>query len=163
MPIIENKSPGSTVSESYSDLKAVEAPAAPPAGYARRYVDIADGKLKVKKPNGAVIDLEAEGGQAAQGETFALSTYEANLGLTLRHSGTFDITGLTGLTPGRPVLVQQAAGPYTGKGEQVDEPEMGMVHATGYVLNSTTIRVLWSACSGAGPVSGNVKFNYIVG
>lgn len=89
-----------------------------------------------------------------------LSTVEKDLGSLPRNAGTFDITGLSGLTPAKPVLVQQAAGPYTGKGTLADEAEMDMVSATGYVVDATTIRVYWNLLTSF--IVGNVKFNYTV-
>lgn len=77
------------------------------------------------------------------------------------YSGTFDIAG-AGLTAGKPVLLQQAAGPYTGKGDQADEAEMDQLCCTGYVVNSTTIRAYWTCQPKCGPVSGNFKFQYAV-
>jgi len=92
-----------------------------------------------------------------------LTNVEKDLGAAPLYSGTFDITGLSGLTVGANVLVMQAAGPYTGKGDQPDEAEMDQVTATGYVFDATTIRVYWTCQPYSGPVAGNVKFNYVVG
>lgn len=88
-----------------------------------------------------------------------IATVERDLGAGLL-SGSFDITGLTGQTAGKPVMVAKAAGPYTGKGTLEDEAEMDMITATGYVLDATTIRIYWQADA---PQVGNVKFNYMVG
>lgn len=96
---------------------------------------------------------------------FGLTTSEIDVTLNAlgpAYSGTFDITGLSGLVTGKPVLVFQAAGPYTGKGDREDEAEMDLVTATGYVLNATIIRVYWTTPVSNGPISGNIKFNYIV-
>lgn len=95
--------------------------------------------------------------------SFSLTTVEKDLGSIPRYSGTFDITGLSGLTPDAPVLIVQAAGPYTGKGDRQDEAEMDLATATGYVVDANTIRVYWTCASGNGPLAGNVKFNYVVG
>jgi hypothetical protein len=81
-----------------------------------------------------------------------------DLGVAHR-DGTFDITGLTGLTPGRVVLVQHTAAPVPSKGGAQDEPEMDFVQAVGYVLNATTIRVRWQAPS---IVVGDVALAYVV-
>lgn len=75
-------------------------------------------------------------------------------------SGTFDITGLTGLTAGKPVAIWKAAGPYDGKGTLADEAEMDTVTAEGYVVNATTVRVYWTASA---PQIGDMKFNYLIG
>lgn len=78
-----------------------------------------------------------------------------------RYAGTFDIAG-AGLTPGKSVLIQQAAGPYTGKGDRQDEAEMDEVVVTAYVADATTIRAYWNCPPKGGPMTGNVKFNYAV-
>lgn len=88
-----------------------------------------------------------------------LTVVEKDLGSAPVNGGTFDITS-SGLTTGKAVLIQQAAGPYTGKGDREDEAEMDLVTATGYVVNATTIRCYWQAHQG--PVVGNVKFQYLV-
>lgn len=76
-----------------------------------------------------------------------------------RTNGTFDITGLSGLTAGKSVLVFQVPGAYTGKGDRQDEAEVGLVTATGYVVDATTIRVFWRSEE---PMAGNVNFAYAV-
>jgi hypothetical protein len=90
----------------------------------------------------------------------SLTTVEVAIATTALNSGTFDVTGLSGLTAGKAVIITQAAAAYTGKGDLVDESEMDMVSATAYVLNSTTIRAFWQSC--VSPVLGNFKFNYTV-
>lgn len=92
-----------------------------------------------------------------------LAHYQAGQGTLVgvaKVAGTFDITGLSGLTAGKPVMVDKAAGPYTGKGTLADEAEMDMVTATGYVVDATTVRCYWQADT---PQFGNVKFNYLIG
>lgn len=59
--------------EVYVDLKQEIAPSAPPAGYARRYVDSADGIYKLKKPDGTVINLEAGSAGSAVTSVFGRS------------------------------------------------------------------------------------------
>jgi hypothetical protein len=95
------------------------------------------------------------------GASFTLSTVEVNLGTvpSLRRSGRFLITGLSGLTAGKAVSIQQANGPYTGKGTREDEAEVDQILVTGKVLNSTTIQCFWSSRY---KVRGNFKFNYSV-
>lgn len=88
-----------------------------------------------------------------------------NLSLTNprpQSAGTFDVTGLSGLTAGKPVYVFQRVGPYSyaGSSTREDEAEMGIVSAVGYVVNATTIRVYWTSSS---IMSGRVKFAYVVG
>lgn len=109
------------------------------------------------------IGAETDCTVTAGSGSFALTNIEKDLGTTAQYAGTFDITGLSGLTPGANVLVAQAAGPYTGKGDRQDEAEMDLVTATGYVVDANTIRVYWNCNPHTGPMIGNVKFNYVVG
>ena len=76
-----------------------------------------------------------------------------------RRSGSFQITGLAGLTVDKPVSIQQASGPYTGKGTRTDEAEMDQVTVTAKVLSATVIQAYWEAQH---RVRGNVKFDYLV-
>lgn len=91
--------------------------------------------------------------------SFTMTTVEIDLGTTPKKAGKFQITGLSGLTPGKVVLVQQAALPYTGKGTLSDESEMDIISVDGVVLDSTTIQCYWT-CSTF--IKGNVKLNYVV-
>jgi hypothetical protein len=99
---------------------------------------------------------------AGGGAGLTLTEVEVNMGSTPVYSGNFQITGLTGLTANKQVLIQQKAAPYTGKGTLYDESEMDQVLANGYVLNSTTIQAFWVSAHGNGPVAGNIKFGYAV-
>lgn len=91
--------------------------------------------------------------------TFSPDSVEVNLCSLPQRSGHFDITGLTGLTAGKPVMIQQAVGPYTGKGSLADEAEMDQVLVSASVLSATTVRAYWVS---TGFVIGNFKFNYMV-
>jgi|SRR5215469_2436781 len=77
-----------------------------------------------------------------------------------RNSGTFNITGLTGLVAGKNVLVMQTQDAITSKGGAQDEYEMDAITLTGVVLNSTTIMVRWHSNN---PVVGIYNFAYAVG
>lgn len=94
----------------------------------------------------------------AGGTAFEMTTVEKDLGATARRSGTFTITG-AGLVAGKPVLIQQAVGPYTGKGTRADEAEMDQVLVTAAVVDATTIRAYWKS---EHFVRGNYKWNYAV-
>lgn len=94
------------------------------------------------------------------GSALTLTTVEVSLGSAARRAGRFTITG-AGLTTGKPVLIQQADGPYTGKGSRADEAEMDVITVTGKVFDATTIECFWSAAY-KGPVKGNFKFDYAV-
>lgn len=76
-----------------------------------------------------------------------------------RTSGTFDISGLSGLTADDPVLVVQTAAPIASKGDARDEMEFDAIQASGYVVDATTIRVYWNA---SGVVVGDYAFGYTV-
>ena len=97
---------------------------------------------------------------APTGGAPGLTTVEVNLGATWRRSGSFQIAGLAGLTIGKPVYIQQATGPYTGKGTRLDEAEMDMVLVLAKVIIATTIQCYWNSRY---KVRGNFKFNYFVG
>jgi len=75
-----------------------------------------------------------------------------------RRGGRFDIAG-SGMTVGKPVLIGQANGPYTGKGTLEDEAEMDQVTVTGKVFSATVIRCYWESNH---QVRGNFKFDYAV-
>jgi hypothetical protein len=87
-----------------------------------------------------------------------VTTAEVNLGSTPRRSGRFTLAG-TGMTVGKPVMIQQATGPYTGKGTRADEAEMDQVSVTAKVLSATVIEAFWQA---RGRVRGSIKFDYFV-
>ena len=87
-----------------------------------------------------------------------LITIEKNLGSVARKSGRFTITG-SGLITGKPVLVTQASGPYTGKGTRADEAEADTVNVKAKVISSTVIECFWSSNTF---VKGNFKFDYFI-
>jgi hypothetical protein len=89
-----------------------------------------------------------------------VATFEANLGTKPLRAGHFSITGLSGLTTGKPVLVQKAVGPYTGKGTRQDEAEMDQVSAQGIVISATQIDIYWQSHTF---VQAKIKFDYAVG
>ena len=88
-----------------------------------------------------------------------LTTVEKNLGSVERRCGSFQITGLAGLTTGKPVLMTQAKGPYTNKGTREDEAAMDRIDVTAFVLNATTIQCYWFSDR---KVRGNFKFDYSI-
>lgn len=96
---------------------------------------------------------------ALLGAGVPLDVIEVDLGATARRSGSFTIAG-TGMTPGAPVQIAKAAGPYTGKGARADEAELDQITATAVVETASLIRVYWQS---AGPVRGNFKFSYLIG
>ena len=88
-----------------------------------------------------------------------LTTIEVNLGPSARKSGFFTITGLSGLTVGKQVIVTQALAPYTGKGARADEGEMDALTLKAFVADANTIKVAWESST---RVRGNFKFNYFI-
>lgn len=112
---------------------------------------LADKKLYIKNNDGTVTLVNADP------SGFSMTTVEVDLGSVANVSGEFEVTGLTGLTPGLAVLITQAPGPYTGKGTLEDEAA-DMCIANGYVKNATTIKVFWHAVNCV--LKGNIKFNY---
>jgi hypothetical protein len=121
------------------------------------------GEINLKlKPGakGADGGAGATGPEGQTGPSVTFTNVEVSLGSAPdgRRSGSFTIAG-TGLTAGKQVVIQQAAGPYTGKGARQDEAGMDMLHVTGYVADATTIRCYWNSQF---RVRGNFKFNYYV-
>jgi hypothetical protein len=120
--------------------------------------------MAVRRPlvlvNGIPAELPSGDSTPGGAAEVVLSSFEANLGATARTSGSFLIQGLSGLTVGKPVLIQKATGPYTGKGSRADEAEMDLITTAGVVESSSTVRVYWQS---AKLVRGNFKFNYLIG
>jgi hypothetical protein len=89
------------------------------------------------------------------------TTVEVSLGSapSARRAGKFTITG-AGMTVGNPVSIQQASGPYTGKGTRNDEAEMDQVLVVGKVISAVAIECFWKSDQ---RVRGNFKFNYSIG
>lgn len=107
------------------------------------------------------VDSYIPGPQGIAGNP-AASTYmdfTEDLGVSDR-SGTFDITGLSGLTADKNVVVVQTAQAIASKGNARDEFEMDNIQLTGYVLSTTSIRVYWQAPN---VVVGTYAFAYSVG
>jgi hypothetical protein len=94
--------------------------------------------------------------QTAAGGAPAVTTVEVNLGSVPKRAGRFTIAG-AGMTVGKAVMIQQASGPYTGKGTRADEAEMDQVNVAAKVTSATVIEAFWHA---PGPVARSVKFNY---
>jgi len=89
---------------------------------------------------------------------FALTVVEINLGSVAAYSGSFTFPLLVGPPAGSAILIQQAAGPYTGKGTLEDEAEMDQVHVTAKAMTATSATAWWTSKSG--PLAGNVKFQF---
>ena len=100
-----------------------------------------------------------DGPEGPVGPPVAFTEVEVDLGTVAKNAGQFTIAG-AGMTPARPVLIFKAVGPYTGKGTLADEAEMDLISVTASVTSATEITAYWQS---AGPVSGNVKFNYVIG
>lgn len=109
--------------------------------------------------DGRPQQLQAGDTLAGAGGSVSFTAVTKDLGAANR-SGTFDITGLSGLTADKPVMVMQTAAAIASKGNARDEPEMDQIQATGYVVNATTVRVYWNAPS---VVVGDYAFAYLIG
>lgn len=101
------------------------------------------------------LDQQATGGASP----VVFTEFTKDLGAA-RRSGTFDLTGLTGLTAGKPVLAWQSMAAITSKGDARDEAEMDRIEISGYVVDANTIRLNWSAPS---VVVGTYAFAYQIG
>jgi len=91
----------------------------------------------VPGPAGAKGDTGAPGGGGGSWAAFT-----KDLGAA-RRSGTFDVTGVSGLTGGAPVQVVQTAAAITSKGDAQDEPEMDQIVVTARALDATSFRAYW--------------------
>jgi hypothetical protein len=99
-----------------------------------------------------------DGTWASPTASLAFSSVEVDLG-DAKTGGKFTIAG-SGMTVGKPVMIQQAVGPYTGKGTRADEAEMDQVTVTASVTAANTITAYWASPR---RVKGNFKFNYAIG
>lgn len=114
-----------------------------------------------KAPNDTAKFLRGDATWAVPTASVALTTAQVSLvaAPNARRSGHVQITGLSGLTAGKAVLVRQAGGPYTDKGTRTDEAEMDSLDLTGKVLDATTIDIYWTSRY---RVRGNYKVDYLV-
>lgn len=117
--------------------------------------------LMMKYPGGTTTFLRADGTFATPTASAAVTFTEftKDLGVA-RRSGTFDLTGLSGLTADKPVTAFQTAAIVASKGNARDESEMDRINISGYVVDATTIRFYWQAPS---VVVGTYAFAYLVG
>lgn len=90
--------------------------------------------------------------------SFTLSEIEVSVWTSPRKSGKFNISW-TGLTIWKPVFIQQANWPYTGKWTLADEAEMDWLVVRWKVTSSTNIECYWTSAT---KVWKNFKFNYII-
>lgn len=109
--------------------------------------------------NGSAWVPTTPGGGGGGGSP-TLATAEVSLGTRAAYSGRFTVTGLSGLTVGKPVMMTQAVGPYTGKGTLADEAEMDQVTVAASVTAADAITGYWRSAS---PMLGSVKFHTIIG
>lgn len=96
----------------------------------------------------------------AGGGGAAPTKFTKDLGVA-RRSGTFDITGLSGLTADKVVTIVQTADQISSKGNARDEPEMDQIDITGYVVDASTIRAYWFSANRS-VVVGTYAFAYTV-
>ncbi len=118
----------------------------------------ADGAAGATGPQGVQGVQGPQGDPGASGVTWTL--IDVTLCSVAKVAGSFEITGLSGLTIGKPVMIMQLPGPYVGKGTLADEAELGMVSAAGFVSAADKIAVVWHS---ANMMMGSVKLAYAVG
>lgn len=82
---------------------------------------------------------------------------QIDMGAKPIRGGSFNIIG-TGFVAGKPIMISQSSGPYTGKGTYLDEIEMDQITVSGSVINTTTIQCNWG--SNGRYIKGFVGFNY---
>jgi hypothetical protein len=112
-------------------------------------------------PGGTSTYLRADGAfatPAGGGGGMTLTPLVKDLGVAQR-AGTFDITGLSGLTTDKPVLLVSTSAIIPSKGDARDENELDPITLSGYVLDANTIRAYWSAQT---VIVGDRAFGYQV-
>jgi hypothetical protein len=117
----------------------------------------------VQLVEGTNVTLTQTGNQitiaaSASGGGLSYTKFTQDLGTAYR-SGTFDLTGLSGLTADKVVNLVQTADAISSKGDARDEAEMDQIRLTGYVVDAATIRCYWQAPN---VVVGTYAFAYAV-
>jgi hypothetical protein len=102
-----------------------------------------------------------QGPAGSSGAGGAFNAFTKDLGANKR-SGTFDITGLSGLTANKVVSIVQTMDQISSKGNARDEYEMDPITLTGYVVDAATIRALWACGGGQSVAVGTYAFAYQV-
>lgn len=83
--------------------------------------------------------------------------FSQNLGFPMSKGGTFDLTGLSGLSGFQGVRAYQSSVPGSGKGFRTDCAVMEQLSIVAVIVNDTTLRFHWTApCF----VGGNFNFVY---
>lgn len=82
------------------------------------------------------------GRDGSAGGGITLNNFTKDLGASNR-AGTFDVTGLAGLSVDKNVVVVQTMQKIASKGDARDEFELQPIILTGYVVDAATIRALW--------------------
>jgi hypothetical protein len=113
-------------------------------------LDGADGQDGAPGPPGPTGATGPAGGGGSGAIAVAVAV---NLGTTPLWSGSFDVTGLAGLTLNDPVLV--STGVSTSNPTESEE----QIAASGIAISTTAFRVYWESLNG--PVYGTRTFNYL--
>lgn len=100
--------------------------------------DGADGQDGIPGPAGAQ-GATGNTGPAGAPSTALLLTASVNFGSTAQSSGTFDITGLSGLVVNTPILVE----PSININDPTESEQSCVI--TGYAVSSSVIRCYWNA------------------
>lgn len=122
---------------------------------------VIDGKQVRNKANPSGTNVLCEDGvyrPNGAGGGLTLTTIEVSVSSVPRKAGKFSITG-AGFAVGKPVLIAQASGSYTGKGTRADEAEMDGLTVKGKTTSATNIDCYWNSPTF---VKGNFKFDYAV-
>ncbi len=120
----------------------------------------APGAIGPAGANGPAGPAGPQGPAGAPGSVAGFTIIEVDLGTPAQRSGRFTIP-VSGQTPGKPVSIWQAPGPYTGKGfASADEAEMDALTISANVTSATQITAFWRSRT---RVRGNFKFTYHIG
>lgn len=129
-----------------------------------RQVEAADSMFeelfkRTKQLSNKVTTLIDNSSSVSAAVTGPWTAFTQNLGVA-HQSGSFVLSGLSGLTLGKIVFVQQVSTPIATKGNATDEPEMDMVFASGIVTSPSQIHISWWSSQ---VVVGDINFTYAVG
>lgn len=126
------------------------------------YQEQADGTNKSVKINGllngnvALIPIPMAAMPVAKSR-LDVHQIEQSLGTIAQQSGSFSITGLTGLLAFSFVRIWMSTVPGSGQGTLADFTEFEQIQISAEIVNDTSMKCYWIA---TGPVIGNYKFIY---
>ena len=115
-------------------------------------------KVGIYSIGNILFTIDSEG-VVRQVTSNVVNTVEVNIGTKPKKNGRFIITSPCPVIVGKPVMISQANGPYTGKGARSDEAEMDHMSVSGKVTSASIIECFWSSPT---KVWKNFKFDYMV-